>query len=218
MKIATSRYQNIKAAVDLGYVPVNITLGAPRFVKAGVIKGRIPQLAPDRDAFHAPDWDVKFRSKLERVGVDQIRQLIEQVAGGQDVVLLCFEYRPTPDDCHRRVFAEWWEAQTGEVVEELDDNTTPPKPKGGAKKSGSSQSSLDDLPSRINTMRTRKAQKMANVLINHLQEIGTPRSVWGTKVRSLSTDDWKTIAELADCHPPGSSDTVEMVASFVEAA
>jgi hypothetical protein len=35
------------------------------------------------------------------------------------VLLLCYEDVLAGDWCHRKVFAEWWQEQTGQVVEEL---------------------------------------------------------------------------------------------------
>lgn len=42
---------------------------------------------------------------------------IKKAAGDREVVLLCWEHDRT--QCHRQLFANWWESITGEKVEEL---------------------------------------------------------------------------------------------------
>ena len=63
----------------------------------------------------------------QRGGVEYFRQRFANVAhdalAGQ-LVLLCFEDIRKPGlFCHRRVFATWWEQETGEPVSELPEET-----------------------------------------------------------------------------------------------
>ena len=43
---------------------------------------------------------------------------ISDEEGGKALALLCYE--DDPARCHRSVFAEWWEARSGEAVPELE--------------------------------------------------------------------------------------------------
>jgi hypothetical protein len=53
-------------------------------------------------------------------GVDQVLTLIEDVSRRRDAVLLCYEdVRKEGVWCHRQLFSQWWEEQTGQVVTEL---------------------------------------------------------------------------------------------------
>jgi hypothetical protein len=60
---------------------------------------------------------------LEGHGVEKIEADLErlnQIAGAKALVLLCFEdLRKERKWCHRRMFADWWTAQTGVPVPEL---------------------------------------------------------------------------------------------------
>ncbi len=60
---------------------------------------------------------------IYRIGGKLIRselQSLERLAGRREVVLLCFEaLRDRKQWCHRRYFAAWWYARTGEIVAEV---------------------------------------------------------------------------------------------------
>jgi hypothetical protein len=58
-----------------------------------------------------------YRERLDAYGIDAIRERLEEVMGSADVaILLCYE---KDKFCHRRVFADWYQEQTGEVIEEI---------------------------------------------------------------------------------------------------
>lgn len=77
-------------------------------------------------------WDLKKGrisfGKYSELYLDQcntyletIKERIDEVkeeAGDREVVLLCWEKDRT--QCHRQLFANWWESITGEKVDELN--------------------------------------------------------------------------------------------------
>jgi Protein of unknown function, DUF488 len=71
----------------------------------------------------ASEFRRKYRHHLYRVTADRLRIIFEEISerhGGKRLVLLCFEANPST--CHRSMFAEWWEQQTGQHVEELPES------------------------------------------------------------------------------------------------
>jgi hypothetical protein len=65
---------------------------------------------------------------VERGGVEHLTRRFASVAaetGSDYLVLLCFEdLRKTGVFRHRRVFADWWEERTGQLVREIPDPQT----------------------------------------------------------------------------------------------
>ena len=62
-------------------------------------------------------WRI-YRERLDAVGIEEVgRRLQEATQGADEAVLFCHEKAPDKF-CHRMVFAEWYEEQTGEVIEE----------------------------------------------------------------------------------------------------
>lgn len=123
--IYTSRFAN--AALKTGeYTTVRISVGTPRWTLGYTINGEMKELMPFglRDVEDKEDFRGLFYAKLEQIGVDAIgRKLKRLEALGKPVVLLCYEDIRKGDWnwCHRRIFADWWNAKTGEVIEELPD-------------------------------------------------------------------------------------------------
>lgn len=65
-----------------------------------------------------PEYEKAYRARLDRIGVDLIRKELQEAQNGKEnIVLLCFEKDKT--QCHRYIFAKWWEEHTGEKVEEI---------------------------------------------------------------------------------------------------
>lgn len=131
MLLFTSRYGNKNLPKDV--VPVGITLGKPKFKLNYEVAAYLRDLAPDGSMFKINDraeFTPKFFRKLDRIGVDEIRRQLENVSkrhGGKNLVLLCFEDVTKPGEwCHRLVFAEWWEARTGQKIDELPDPGSKP--------------------------------------------------------------------------------------------
>ena len=125
LTIATSRYQAREKIAASGLAPVGTTVGRPRFKLGYELAGTAAALAP-RGLLHVEDpaeFELAYRSRLERVDVEGIHLLLARLAGNagaEGVVLLCYEDLEVEGEwCHRRVFAEWWQEQTGEEVVEL---------------------------------------------------------------------------------------------------
>jgi uncharacterized protein (DUF488 family) len=103
-------------------VAVGISRGVPKF-PLDYRYVRLPILQPDGWMFSIAsddEFNHEYRKKLERIGTRRIAAelgAISSEAGGRTLVLLCFE--ANPKDCHRRVFADFWESRTGQRVPEL---------------------------------------------------------------------------------------------------
>ena len=140
--IYTSRFSNPELKSG-NYTAVRISLGSPRWQVGYDIAGAIEELMPrgifgieDREEFHQ-----RYFERLDSFGVNRIRERLQAFeAMGKPVVLLCFEDIRKGDWnwCHRNMFASWWMKQTGEVIQELKDESKfkaelPPKPKKSSK-------------------------------------------------------------------------------------
>jgi hypothetical protein len=106
-------------------VPVRTSAGNPRFIPGAGQWPRCNEIVPwnllrieDRGEFTA-----RYRGRLETHGAVAIgvrlREIHEQ-HDGRPLALLCYEDLTQPGlYCHRRLFADWWHEQTGEVIPEL---------------------------------------------------------------------------------------------------
>ncbi len=123
MKLATSRYGAPELIAESGLAPVGITVSLPRWRLGYELAGTLGPLAPNEllDLDDRAVFEARYRERLDRFGVGCTRTVLVAFAEAFDApgcVLLCFE-RPG-EFCHRRIFAVWWEEQTGEIVPELD--------------------------------------------------------------------------------------------------
>jgi len=111
-----------------GLAAVRISLGHPRWHLSYHVAGVVKELAPRGEMleWEREAYEPAYRAILDGLGVDHIRELLEAASGGAGAVaVLCFENLAKPGAwCHRRIFAEWWEEQTGEAVPELGDAKT----------------------------------------------------------------------------------------------
>jgi hypothetical protein len=120
--IATCSYQAYR--IEMG-TAVRISLGGPRRPEPS---GRehwiyLRELAPRPWYFKAePDvFTRRYTEQLDRLA-GYIEAKLSDLAGqyGQ-VCLLCFEQRIRgPQDCHRRLWAQWWTERTGQEIPEHD--------------------------------------------------------------------------------------------------
>lgn len=97
----------------------SISVGNPRWklpyevVHAGILKPY--EIFNKYD--NMEDYRREYRKKLDALGVDKIRKLLQELQGDKEnIVLLCYEKNKY--ECHRWTFAEWWMEKTGEIVEE----------------------------------------------------------------------------------------------------
>jgi hypothetical protein len=126
LQLATSRFHAPERITASGLVPVGIVVSPPRWPLRFEPAGNLTPLAPvglreieDRDEFERG-----YVERLERFGVERTRTILRGFADAYEApgcVLLCFENLDKPGEwCHRRMFAAWWEAQTGQAVPELE--------------------------------------------------------------------------------------------------
>jgi hypothetical protein len=127
MDLATSRYQAADLIDGSGRTAVGITLGNPRWKLSYPVVANLRQLAPTREMRQLTDprlFDQMYRDRLDDLGVDEVRRLLTDCAeraNNEHLVALCFEDLAKPGlRCHRRLFANWWTANTGEEVPELE--------------------------------------------------------------------------------------------------
>lgn len=116
-------------------VACQVTIGAPPAdFPVEVDTGLRHLLAPWPPLFTmvGEDFGAAYKAKLSQIGVERIRAAIRQIArrhpGQNTPTALCFEPtwgRPA-HACH--VWAEWWQAQTGAVVESPAPAKTQPTP------------------------------------------------------------------------------------------
>jgi hypothetical protein len=122
--------------------------GGPRFKLDYPLVHSLLKLAPARDLWglNLADFIPAYRAQLDAVGVAAIRKDLAKItskAPGKEPVLLCFEDIRKPEQwCHRRVFADWWAEQTGEVVDELPEQPVEAKPVSSKAKAAAAQASL----------------------------------------------------------------------------
>jgi hypothetical protein len=117
--IYTSYFSSKKIMPE--YVAIRISVGHPRWKLPYQVAGAIPGLAPDRAwiGIERAEYDPLYRAKLDAAGVEKIRAEIRALTDERPAVLLCFESLMDGAWCHRRIFADWWQEKTGEIVAEL---------------------------------------------------------------------------------------------------
>jgi len=127
MNLATSRYQAADLIRASGRAAVGITRGNPRWPLPYPLVTNLRQLAPTGDMLHMEDrfmFEEVYHDRLEHLGAGGVRKLLEGVAkqaNNERLCLLCYEDLTKPGLwCHRRLFANWWLENTGEVVPELE--------------------------------------------------------------------------------------------------
>jgi hypothetical protein len=126
LELATSRYYHKALIEDSGLAPVGTTVGFPKFPLGYHLEGICPLIAP-KGVFGKDLPEDEFRlaytNRLNANGSEHIEKLLRAIADAghhPGCVLLCFCDLTQPDVfCHRRMFAEWWEEQTGRAVPEL---------------------------------------------------------------------------------------------------
>jgi len=129
-KIYTSRYNNRKLK-DFDGVKVQISMRLPEWY-LGYVPERIKLLEP-RGVEWDENFEANYRKQLEKIGVEAIEREFQRLWSeypDKPIILLCFE-NVYEKDCHRRMFARWWQENTGETIEELE---KPPVPKPDPRK------------------------------------------------------------------------------------
>jgi hypothetical protein len=127
MDLATSRYQAADLIEASGRAAVGITLGYPRWKLRYPVVANLRQLAPTREMIHVGEasiFEEMYRNRLDDLGFAEARRLLSDCverANNEHLILACYEDLTKPGlRCHRRLFANWWQEHTGEVVPELE--------------------------------------------------------------------------------------------------
>ena len=129
----TSYYTHAASLNKTKFFLVRTSIGSPRFLKCDCNASFI---APEQDWLDLTEasYRRKYIAKLNKFGVAQFKSEfaeIQKSAGKREIVLLCYESL-SPEKvaegqfCHRRIFADWWEQQTGEKVEEVTPHRSRP--------------------------------------------------------------------------------------------
>lgn len=124
MQLYTSRFNNKRLKNTPGLIKVSIAVGSPRWpVGYEWVKCRC--LAPHGlRNLRGEAYKVAYLAKLDELGVEVIKDNLETIGledgGDRGIVLLCYEDVSAGAVCHRRMFADWWLRQTGEIVRELE--------------------------------------------------------------------------------------------------
>lgn len=123
--IHTSFYKSPKIDPAKQFL-VSASLWSPRFRLPYKIDMSAPMLAPTSEMLTRGYSGIEYWDLLDARQAGVIRTLneAEELAGGRDIVLLCFCDTPPiivtgGKWCHRHVFASWWRVRVGEEVTEL---------------------------------------------------------------------------------------------------
>lgn len=122
LQLATSCYRAADLIRASGMVPVGTSVGRPRWPLTYTLTF-LRELAPYGllEVKDKNEFVVRYRARLESIGVELLERRFRELSNGRDgCVLLCFE--PAGAPCHRRVFASWWESETGQLVPELGED------------------------------------------------------------------------------------------------
>lgn len=122
----------------MGGIPVRTSNGTPKRLSYPLVYA-LPVTFPEwrfvaaakKGTLDAAGFSSRYRTQLNSIGVEEIREKAEGIRAAavntlpgvtaeSPLVLLCFDVLKGPDAfCHRRMFAEFWESETGEEVPEL---------------------------------------------------------------------------------------------------
>lgn len=109
MKIYTSYYARSRNFPDMTHI--RISTSAPKWYP--VETKALPELYPGFELVNAyksgqvseDEYVRQYTEKLDRLDKTVLLQKIEQLSGGNDVLLLCYEKEG--DFCHRHLVAQW---------------------------------------------------------------------------------------------------------------
>lgn len=116
--IKTSYFNNIRNLEKTNTAFASIAIGKPKY-DIGVELVHIYELKPYGIFGEQNKKIYKWRyfAKLDKLGVEKIAEALKKAQGeAENLVLLCFE--KDNSGCHRKMFAEWWQKNTGQEIKE----------------------------------------------------------------------------------------------------
>ena len=132
-RLVTSRYQTLNANGGEAAGPfaaIRTSVTAPRFPLKYKLAGASLALIPPskllnlyrREAITWNGYVRGYRHHLDIMGAELIERELTALSEshqGKPLALLCFCNVKEGENCHRRVFADWWEEKTGWVTPEI---------------------------------------------------------------------------------------------------
>jgi Protein of unknown function, DUF488 len=118
---AVHHHSQAVGAGNEGFMPVRTSVGLPRFWPEARGLPVAKLLTPyGLRKLKGDEFRGAYLARLDETGVDAIRAELAEIAleyGGKPLALLCFE--KSSSECHRSMFAAFWQEHTGEVVTEV---------------------------------------------------------------------------------------------------
>lgn len=123
MRIFTSYYAKVKK-IPSDIVRISIAAKAPQFYSGIEYKKVCPKYGffMEWKQNHDNNFYVEHFKKevLDTLKADEVYKDIEQLSGGKDCVLLCYE--KSTDFCHRHLVADWLNSELNLDVKEWSEN------------------------------------------------------------------------------------------------
>jgi hypothetical protein len=123
LRIATASWPTafvmVREGLDL--VPVRTSRGVPKFWPAAEGFPYVAELAPDgwMLSLNVEQFRSAYLAKLDRIGLEAISDRLAAIETEQDSTLMLCCFEAARADCHRGLFADWWQDRTGRVVPEV---------------------------------------------------------------------------------------------------
>jgi len=131
IKIYTSYFSNVKK-IPADIKRISIANFTPKKIKCDLYLPAAPPMdllnKYKRGEVGENEFIIEYESYLDSLDGKKVVKQLEQLAGGRDVVLLCYE--SIGDFCHRHLFLEWLQRFCKESVAicgEYCTNFKPPK-------------------------------------------------------------------------------------------
>ena len=124
MRIYTSYFAKAYQFPDDKYTCIAISVGVPKAINVKSYK----KLAPLWDIvqeYKNNGGDIeRYKSRyynevLNKLNIDEVYKELEELSGGKDVVLLCYEGIKNNDFCHRHLVSQWLRQNGYEAPGEL---------------------------------------------------------------------------------------------------
>ena len=97
----------------------SIAVGTPKYALPFELK-HVTSVKPFGvfNKYQGAEYQEKYFERLERIGVDKIyEEIVTEKGDKENLVIMCYE--KNPNECHRRMFADWWLKKTGEIIAEI---------------------------------------------------------------------------------------------------